>query len=250
MSLKETLGEIGLPKTKGEIYLALLRVGAGTAERIGREVGLPRTTAHEVLQQLVVMGLASYSTIGRRRTYRAEKPTRLEAMLREKQEKAARALPELLSLFRTTSDQPRIRLYEGAAGVKTVFEDTLNNTSRQLCAILSVADIDLLAGQDWFADYTTRRITSGKRLHVIRSEATEVGAKYPSSIKENREVHIAPGKMTFHLTMYLYDNKVAYMGTTEEPFGMIVESHRLFELQKNLFDVLWQTTRVLPPVDR
>lgn len=46
------------------------------------------------------------------------------------------------------------------------------------------------------------------------------------------------------MTVYLYDNKVGIIGTEKENFGMIIESLDFYQTQKNLFDVLWQVTRV------
>lgn len=249
MQLKRALDKLGLPKTKGDVYLASLQVGTGTAETIGNIAELPRTTTHEVLQFLVREGLVSFTVRGRTRLYTAAPPVKLGALLREKEQALEEVLPELDSLFESAGSRPRMRMYEGVRGIRTVFEDTLTTRSKRLDAILSVADIDAVAGQAWFSRYTETRIASGIRLHVIRSEETEVGTKYPSSKKDQREVHLAPTGMTFNLTTYLYDNKVVYIGTQKEPFGMVIESADLYLTQKHLFDTLWQVTRVMKSVD-
>lgn len=247
MQLKRALDKLGLPKTKGDVYLAALQIGTGTAEAIGKIAELPRTTTHEVLQFLMREGLVSVAINGRTRLYTAAAPTKLGTIIREKEQALDDILPELDSLFHSGGLRPRMRMYEGARGIRTVFEDTLTTKQKQLDAILSIRDIDAVAGEAWFLRYTAERIASGIRLHVIRSEATEVGQKFPSSRAENREVHFAPASMVFNLSMYLYDNKVAYMGTRKEPFGMIIESADLYLTQKNLFDTLWQVTRVMKP---
>lgn len=55
--------------------------------------------------------------------------------------------------------------------------------------------------------------------------------------------------MIFNLSIYLYDNKVAFFGTTKEPYAMLVESDDLHQTLLNLFEVLWQVTRVQKAVD-
>ena len=59
MNIKQVLEEIGVGKTKADVYLAALEIGSGTAEEIGKQAGIPRTTAHEVLQQLLSKGLVA-----------------------------------------------------------------------------------------------------------------------------------------------------------------------------------------------
>lgn len=249
MDIKQSLEELGLGKTKADVYLATLEVGSGTAEAIGRRAGIPRTTAHEVLQQLLPKGLVSVTKQGRRNIYTAESPKQLQHLLHEQENTLLSILPNLLSLHNTSADRPRVRFYEGTEGIRTVFEDTLKSKTKTLSAILSIQDIDKVAGARWFANYTDHRVKSGRRLHVIRSNETEVGDKYPSSKKENREVHYAHPGMIFNLSIYLYDNKVAFFGTTKEPYAMLVESDDLHQTLLNLFEVLWQVTRVQKAVD-
>ncbi len=244
MDIKRTLEELGLPKTKANVYLAALEIGSGTAEEIGGIAEIPRTTAHEVLQQLLKKGLVALSTQGRRRIYVAESPKKLQNILHEQESNLLSILPELLSHHNTSNSKPRVRFYEGQEGIRTVFEDTLKSKTKTLSAILSIKSIDEIAGAKWFANYTKRRVESGRRLHVIRSNETEVGNKYPSSHAENREVHYAQPGMIFNLSVYLYDNKVAFFGTTKEPYAMLIESHDLYQTLMNLFEVLWQVTRV------
>ncbi len=47
----------------------------------------------------------------------------------------------------------------------------------------------------------------------------------------------------------LYDNKAGIVGTQKENFGMIIESADLHRTMTNLFEVMWQITRVGKRVD-
>lgn len=77
-----------------------------------------------------------------------------------------------------------------------------------------------------------------------RSEQKEVGEVWPSSRREQREMHYAPAGMIFPMTVYMYDDKVGIIGTQQKNFGMIIESHDFHLTLCNLFEVLWQVTRV------
>jgi sugar-specific transcriptional regulator TrmB len=249
MSIQSILADLGLPKNKGVVYMALLEVGTGSAIEIAKKAGLPRTTAHEILQDIVTMGLASFVVHGRTRIYTAEAPNKLKSILKDKERKLNDALPELASLVNTAGAKPKVKFFEGIEGIKTVFEDTLNTKNKILCGILSMRDLYDIPGKNFMDDYVKRRIDAGIKLRVIRSESGEVEETWPASAQENRELHYAPADMLFPMTIYLYNNKVGIIGTQKENFGMIIESEEYFNTQRNLFDVLWQVTRVAKRVE-
>ena len=249
MSTESILADLGLPKSKGVVYLATLETGSGSAIEIAKKAKLPRTTAHEILQQLVALGLVSFITKGRTRIYTAEAPQKLKLLLKDKEHKLDSILPELASLSHTSGTKPKVRFYEGVEGIKTVFEDTLMVHDKLLRGILSMQDLYDIPGKIYMDDYVERRVEKEIKLRVIRSEMKDVEEAWPASGKEHRELHYAPKDMIFPMTMYLYDNKVGIISTENENFGMIIESKDFYETQKHLFEVLWQVTKVAKKID-
>jgi len=249
MTLQSTLAELGLGKNKGIVYLAILEIGTGSTYEIAKKSNLPRTTVHEILQHLVVLGLISFINKGRTRIYSAEKPNKLKTILQDKERKLEHILPELASRLNTTGIKPRVRFYEGIEGIKTVFEDTLTVKNKTLRGILSMQDLYEIPGEKYMCNYTKRRIEAGIKLKVIRSEVKEIKEVWPSSRRENRELHYATKDIVFPMTMYLYDNKVAIIGTQRENFGMITESSDFYKTQKTFFEVLWQVSKVVKTID-
>lgn len=243
MKNQSVLEEIGLTKSKAVVYMAALQVGTGSVQEIASVAKLPRTTTHEVVSQLLQMGLISYSNKGRKRTYSVENPERLLRLLKEKEEKVVEALPSLLSIFNTKGDRPTVRFFDGVEGVKTVFEDTLTVKDKVLRGIISMEDLYVTPGKEFMDSYVKRRIDSKIWLEVVRSRGKEVDSNWLSSGKELRELRYAPEKLVFPTTMYLYDNKIALIGTKKENFGMIIESSELFLTQQNLFQLLWSTSQ-------
>ncbi|MBI5622129.1 helix-turn-helix domain-containing protein [Candidatus Falkowbacteria bacterium] len=249
MSTKNILEDLGLTKSKADVYLAALAVGSGSAQEIANRAGLPRTTTHEILQTLVGMSLIGFVTKGRTRIYSAEPPEKLKILLKEKEARLEKALPELSALFNTSGIRPRVRFYEGEDGIKTVFEDTLTVSNKLLRSILSMKDLYEMPGKDYVNAYTRRRIAAGIKLRVVRSEGKEVEKVWPASTRDSRDLHYAPDDMFFPMTVYIYDNKLGLISSKKENFGMIIESPDLYQTMKNMFEVMWQVTRVMKPVD-
>lgn len=249
MDVKKILSELGLTKTKADVYLAALQVGVGSAEDISIRAGIPRTTCFEIMQYLSSLGLASYTNKGRKRIYTVEKPNKLQKLLNEKEKRLNAVLPELLSLYNTAGVRPKVRIYEGVEGIKTIFEDTLTTQDKKLFGILSMEDLYEIPGKKFMDDYVERRIVTGISLYVLRSQQKEVGETWPSSEKEKRELRYATQNLIFPMTVYMYDNKVSVIGTKKERFGMIIESQDFYLTFKNLFDVMWQVSKITKKAD-
>lgn len=239
------LGELGIGRSKGVVYLATLELGHGSVQEIATKAGLPRTTVHEILQQLLAWGLVSFTTKGRSRVYLAEKPTKLRQRLKEKEARLNSVLPELNLLFNTEGLRPRMRLYEGAQGVKTVLEDTLAAPDKLLYGILSMEDLYEIPGRKYMDEYVARRVAAEVRLKVIRSPEKDVADIWKTSKDELRELRYAPSYLVFPVTIYLYDSKVSVISTKRENFGMIIESVDLFQTIKSLFDVVWDLSKIV-----
>lgn len=249
MDIKQVLDELGIHKTKAEVYLAALELGRAKVRVIADKVSIPRTTANEVLEQLAKKGLVIKIHQGRTLIFEAEPPTKLKLLLKEQEHKLDEVLPELKLLFNSAGFRPRIRFYEGVEGMKEVFKDTLTVKNKLLRGILSMEDLYRTPGKKYMDEYVDKRISTGIKLQVIRSEIKEVEETWPSSQNENRELRYAPKNMIFPMTIYLYDNKVGIIGTKKENFGIIIESEDLFHTLNNFFEITWDVARIAKKVD-
>lgn len=237
------LNEFGLTGNKAKVYLALLEVGHGSIIDIAKKAHLPRTTTHEIVQQLLELGLLSYTSRGKRSEYIAEKPKKLAEIMDERRKKIAKIIPQLDLLCSSRGLRPKVRFYEGVPGVRTVLEDTLTSSDKVLHGVLSMEDLYKIPGKMFMDDYIKRRCASGLELKVIRSQVKEVEENWPSSKEEARELRYAPSYLVFPMTVYIYDNKVSVVSTSKESYGMIIESVDFFQTIKNFFDVLWDLSR-------
>ena len=244
MELLEALKTVGMNENKARVYLACLELGSATATKVATKAHIHRTTVYEILKDLGAEGLVYSTPRGRATLFVPERPDHLKTLLKEKEKKVDDILPDLRSRFNKKDGAPRVRFYEGAHGVRTMFTDTLSAHDTTLRALLSVSDFYAFLGKDWFDDYTKKRIASGKKLLVIRPENKEVGGVFPSSQEDKREVRLAPRDMNFSLSQYLYDDKVVLISTIKEGYGMIIESKEYHTTQLQLFETLWSVSRI------
>ncbi len=160
--IAEQLQKLGLQPNEAKIYLALLELGQGTVSDISKMAGLNRTTGYDILERLALLGLASQTTLGAKKTlYVAEPPHRLKQYLENKKNQAERRLTDVHDLLQDLQglykkeSKPVIKFFESPEGIKNIYWHTLEAKN----VIYSVLDLSVyLPGYDQFGkDYIRER---------------------------------------------------------------------------------------------
>lgn len=248
MELAKQLGQFGLEDKKAEVYLACLELGPSSVQLIAQKTGVKRTTIYDILTNLIEQGLITQTVKGKKRLFVAEDPETIKSLLLKKEQEFNQLLPELKSLHFVPGVKPKIKYYEGIEGVKKVLGDALTSKEKTLKAIVPMKDLIDLIGEDYFQEYTNKRVKLGYFLKVVRptiKEVISIREKYKQGTSKAhfREVRYAPKDFAFSMTMFLYDHKVMLISSKKENFGMIIESEEFAYNQKALFEVLWKISK-------
>jgi sugar-specific transcriptional regulator TrmB len=172
--IQEILTKIGLSANESKVFLVLLQLGRGSVTQITRKAGLNRTTGYDILDNLVAKGLASISGKEPKQEYIAESPDKvvflLEKEISEKAEqlkKIKSILPEIKSLH-NVAGRPKVRFYEGAQGLKDVYEDTLTS-HEEIRAYATYDDMqDTLPGY-FHISSVEQKISPSEQYHLRRT---------------------------------------------------------------------------------
>ncbi|MCX6784315.1 MAG: helix-turn-helix domain-containing protein [Candidatus Komeilibacteria bacterium] len=146
----------GLSQNKTKVYVAALKVGTGTVKEIAEQAKLARPTVHEIIKQLIEIGLINVNSRGKRNLYIARHPEKLENILQSYERHLTGALPEFLSLFNEGGHRPKIHFYQGPKSAKEVWEDTLK-LKNKILKVISIADVKKVFSKDYFDHYVPRR---------------------------------------------------------------------------------------------
>ena len=244
MNIEQVLQKAGMSTVESKIYLVLLSYGSSTANDLAKLTDTNRSTAYVALEELVQRGLINIVTESRVKTYTACQPSQIISLLEERisQMEDVRhslkvLLPELTELTHMSSSRPKIRYYEGNAGVRAVYEDTL--TSHE--TIIAYASIDNMheALPDYFPAYYQRPAANGIHIRSIHPDTPEARERVKHNKEEARDSVLVPkDKFGFSPEINLYDNKIAFMSLREK-FGFIVESEELTRAMKKAFELSW-----------
>ncbi len=239
MEIKATLEQLGLTGKRADIYLAALELGSSTVLEIAKKAALKRTTCYDVLLDLQAKGYIFETVKGKKRLFLAEDPEKIQKMLQAKESLFSEILPQLKSIYNIQGTKPKIRFYEGKAGLREVYADTLKYSGEILC--FASEHVVGVLGMEWANDYVSARVK--KRIHV-RNIAPNTAFLSKEFIPRDQEQFrsskmIDPQKYPFSIEINIYGHqKVALMSSKEET-GIIIEGQEIHNTLKLMFELVW-----------
>lgn len=243
------LQNIGLTKNEATVYVALLALGQGTVAEIASQAGINRTTGYSLLNNLLSRGLIDVSGKKPRQEYIAGSPDRLTRYLERRADETAsrleiaKTLVAELTIVHNVQGRPKVRFYEGLAGLREVYEDTL--TSDEPIRAYATVDDMHKALPDYFPKYYQRRVKRGISIRAI-IPATEIGRdRAEKDLEESRESALIPAdKFYFSPEINIYDNKIM-IASWREKLGIIIESAEIADAMKKIFELSWAEAKRL-----
>ena len=232
-----------LSDKEAAVYVALLELGRTTVSKVARKAGVNRATGYVILDSLVNKGLAHISGKEPKQEYVADSPDNLVELMRKKKQEtekmlhAAETLALQLKSIRKIEDRPQVRFYEGADGVRQVYEDTL--TSKEtIRAFASVEDVHSLLS-NYFPKYYKRRAGKGISIRAVFPDTPLSIERARHDAEESRESVLVPKeKYEFHPEVNIYDNKTM-IASWREKLGIIIESAEIADAMKKIFELAW-----------
>lgn len=240
--LNKDLEQLGLSDKEAKVYLAVLELGEANIQQIAQKSGVKRTTAYDVITSLKEKRLLTEITKNKKALFSAEDPRKLEGQLDEKKETLKKILPELLSITNLLDKKPTIKFYEGDEGIKEVYKDTLSYPDQELVAWVSPeshTNFDI----KWLDEnYLPKRIKSKIWARVIAADSTEIQDYKSRDEKSLRKTKLVSAEeFPFEVEINLYGkNRIAIMSFAEK-IGLIIESPKLHQTLKSIFELNWKS---------
>ena len=239
MDTFELIRHTGLAKKEAAIYTSLLEDGQQSISDLNRSTHINRPALYEVLPRLQKKGLVSKVKIKNRHQYRAESPKKLLESYKTEYDDITAKLEELSATHATESgDRPVIKYFEGAHGMKFVFDDVAHTlpSGSEFYRYSAWVPNHKQTFKNTF--YTNERDRKKLERLVITSEK-KAKAKIP---KLERSVKAVPEKFDLfedNVSLVIYGNKTAYIDYNSQS-SFIVESEKIAHFQEKLFKLLWK----------
>lgn len=238
------LERLGLSKQESAVYLSALRLGIAKASEIAQKARIKREAAYYTLNLLKEKGFIGEVIRSGVKHYTATRPARIKEIIEEeKQQKELaleEALPELERLRETALSRPKIEVYEGIEGFKTIASKLLERKDRQFLCYVSGRVLEWLP--HFHTQFRRKRKEQNIRIRTISERTPLVEEIQLQDKKELRETRFADDIFQGTSTIYyiLEDAVVIIKANESEQLGIYIEEENLARLQKNIFEKLWR----------
>jgi len=254
--LQKILASLDLNIDERKIYLQLLHGGATGAGDLAQKLGMARPTLYDILRKLRDKGIVAQSLKHGVRHYYAESPQKLDHMLQqrikelqERQQQLQSLLPSLEARRLKQAIPPRFQFFDGVDGVRNVIMDMLLYRDIKTYAFWSIKAAMALLTPEFFRFHNIERIRSRIHVQAIWPHSQTVNIRrYPflgGGQGFHREIRIAPPDVDASMGYWVYGDKVAFLSSTRECYGFIVESSECAEMMIRQHQLIWKMSQRL-----
>ena len=230
----EQLEQTGLTKNESLIYKALLELGPSLAGQISRKSGLHRRTVYDTTEMLIKKGLVGYILQNNRRLFQVSNPNKFLEIIKEKENSISEFLPEMLDLYSKTREKEETNFYKGKEGLKTVFQDQLEDNKEILILGASNSAFEILPF--YFKWYDKDRIKKKIKVKIIAAD--KIKNKIPLS-----EIKYIPQKYNNPLAINIYKEKVAIILWKNPPICIVIKDKAVSDGYKKYFELMWKSAK-------
>lgn len=241
---EEILEKIGLSPQEIKIYLTGLKIGPALASDIAKRAKIGRTLTYHIIESLGRKGLVNKTDSKNRKHFVMENPSRLKNILERKRKELGKleeqldsVSAELESIYTPKSFPSKISFYQGKEGLKNMMMDILQKEDHEMLAFTSIETMDNAFDKE-FMDYWLEEMAK-KNIHR-RSIWNKPVAETRYSQSKNRELRIAPKDFFIDSTIVMYNNKVAVISSSDEPFAFVAEDKNFYNTMKSAFEETWK----------
>src|SRR3989344_3804147 len=121
--MENIIEKLGFSDKQVKVYMACLELAEATITDLARKAGIKRSTAHLAVQELEVMGLLSETKKGKKRLISPAHPRRLLELASFREKRIEEIMPELTALYNAPANKPKIQVFEGVEGVRSLYLD-------------------------------------------------------------------------------------------------------------------------------
>lgn len=241
----DALESFGLSSKEARVYLAALELGESSASDIALKSDMPRTLTYDLLERLIDRGLASYAIKDAKKYFTAADPRELATILSQKQQAIRTVMPMLQELERTKGmKRPKVEVYEGKEGMKTVMNNLLRSGVKEFFAYGS-SKVSSSVLPAFFTEWHKERITRKIFFRVIYNDSPET-RKRVKDLKHSlahASYRFMPVGMQSPYATLIYGNRVMMQMWTKDPYAVVIEEETMAKSHRAYFQQLWKLAK-------
>ena len=234
------LHEAGLTENESKVYSTLLEFGPSPAGLISRKSGLHRRVVYDTTERLIKKGLIGYILKNNKRLFQAANPGRFLEIIKEKENSLNSVLPEMLQFYTSTKEKEETNFYKGKNGLKSVFEEQLQDSKGKEILIISPFPLSYEILPFYFKWFDKTRAKNKTKARIIFHKTTDDRIK-PIPLSE---IKFLPEKYASPMAINIYADKVAIiMWSRENPFAVVIKQKEIAQGYRHYFELMWRIAK-------
>lgn len=235
------LREYGLSEKEIKVYLAALKLGPSTANRLSTATELRRSTTYDIIESLKAKGLLSTFLREKKQYFQAAEPVELLSLLHNKEEIIKRVLPQLEALKAAAGEKPKVQVFEGVRGVAAMLEQIYREKEM---LVYGSAQKAAEALKHIPPSLAYRRAELGIKARMIfeRSEQARYRIKDPM-IRKVTSMKFLESMRGCPTVTWIAGNQVAIVTLEKEMVGVYIIGKAISQAQRLFFEILWKRAK-------
>ena len=236
-----------MSEREARVYLTALSLGGATATEIAHASQITRTTAYNVIEALIELGLMSAVESKSTKSYVAEPPERVVEMMKQRADELLRrmeaikdALPELAAIENRRGSRPRMYMYEGKEGIKQLSR-RYEECSGDFLEIVPYDELREFIAEDEYEDHReklVKRGVNGKMLVIAKKPPVEWMKKFHERYGWSVR-YIEPDDAPACGQISVKGDEVYGVSYDGIPIGTVIENPALAQSVRKLFALAW-----------
>ncbi len=230
--------QYGLSEKEAKVYLACLKTGKATANRIAELSDLARSTTYDLLDKLKSLGLISTCIIDNKTRFIANDPEVLITSLNERKTDIKKVMPSLKKVCQKVGDRPSAEVFQGKIALLKIFDEILDN-AKDLKVIGSQANALEKIGYHP-EKFKLKRITNKIKIKQVLETSKEskkikkdkfTQVKFLDSLNNSRE------------GIFIFNDYVYHIIFQYEISAIRIKSKDHAKAMEIMFDELWEKAK-------
>lgn len=242
---KALFEKFGLNNKEISIYLFVLSSSDSGVREIERNTSIGRTHVYDISRKLIEKGFLTQIEKDKKKVFNAVSPKEILENQKNIVSEFEEMLDELIELQKTDSKKPKIVYYSGKKELEKMHENLISfKIDKEAIAFGDEAFYLKNEGSHQKKEID-KRLKEKVRFRALAGMSNAVLDSQKNDDKENRETRIFP-KEIFDLksTIGAHGNKTIVVNNNKE-FGFVVEDEDLAETIKKIFEIAWNSGRVI-----
>ena len=242
--LVKLLSDSGLSEKEALVYVSLLENGSATVTKISKQTGLKRPTTYLILESLSKKGHASQLPGKKVSVYTSGDPAILAAKLNTTAKYFLEMLPYLQTLQNKSGGRPKISYYDSGEAIWSVFIETSQYPDvRLITSYERLSKHYPRETEEWLKN-CERKIYRLKNWRHLISKTPGISKIEKHLIALGQDVRPLPSIDMHDIDLAIYQNKISITFIAQSPFMVVIESKEITHSMANLFDFVWNFSKL------